>query len=76
METDKLSHLGLAQVKDAWERVGNHHNIVLDANMSCADVPNPGIEGTFTCGEHPPTHPERIWLLGISSYELETYSEM
>jgi phosphonoacetaldehyde hydrolase len=36
-------------VKDAWERVGNHHNIVLDANMSCADVPNPGIEGTFTC---------------------------
>jgi len=34
---------------DAWLRHTNFHGFEIDGCMSCADVPNPNREGTFSC---------------------------
>jgi len=37
------------EAKDAWSRTGHFHGFEPDASMACAEVPNPGREGAFTC---------------------------
>jgi len=37
------------EVMDAWLRVTHHHGFQSSCAMSCAEVPNPGRDGAFTC---------------------------